>query len=379
MQPSRTVSELRLKGLRKSYGGVPAVRDFELCVEPGEFVVLVGPSGCGKSTVLRMVAGLEETDTGYVEIGGREVTHLPPRDRDVAMVFQNYALYPHMSVFDNLAFGLRNRGIPEPQVRREVERVAEMMEIARLLRRKPQQLSGGEQQRVALGRCVVRRPRVFLFDEPLSNLDAKLRAQMRIELRRLRERESTTSLYVTHDQLEAMTLGDRVVIMRDGRIQQVGAPLDIYNRPANRFVAGFVGAPGMNFVEGTLDPAEGHLWFHAPGMRLPVPDAYGTATGPVTIGIRPDHLELVGDGDERQLSVDAVVDIVEHTGSEILVQARCGETALTVSRVEPEAPVRAGDQIRLAISPRHLHWFDAVTGLALATERHKSPGSNDAS
>jgi multiple sugar transport system ATP-binding protein len=344
------------------------VQDFELSVEPGEFVVLVGPSGCGKSTVLRMVAGLEETDAGYVEIGGNDVTHLAPRDRDVAMVFQNYALYPHMTVFDNLAFGLRNRGVPEPQVHRQVERVADMMEIARLLRRKPQQLSGGEQQRVALGRCVVRQPRVFLFDEPLSNLDAKLRAQMRIELRRLREREKTTSLYVTHDQLEAMTLGDRIVIMRDGRIQQVGRPLEIYDHPANRFVAGFVGAPGMNFVDGTLTPAGGNLWFDAAGMRLPVSDAYDTAGGPVTIGMRPDHLELVGDADERQVTLDAVVDIVEHTGSEMLVQVRCGDTPLTVSRVAPDAPVRAGDRIRLAIAPRHLHWFDSDTGLSLTSK-----------
>lgn len=362
------MSELSLNSLRKSYGGVPAVEDFDLSVEPGEFVVLVGPSGCGKSTVLRMVAGLEETDAGYIEIGGNDVTHLPPRDRDIAMVFQNYALYPHMTVFDNLAFGLRNRGVPEQQVRQQVERVAETMEISRLLRRKPKQLSGGEQQRVALGRCVVRQPRVFLFDEPLSNLDAKLRAQMRIELRRLREREKTTSLYVTHDQLEAMTLGDRIVIMRDGRIQQVGVPLAIYNHPANRFVAGFVGAPGMNFVDGTIAAAAGDVWFDAPGIRLLVPDGLDAEAGPVTLGIRPDHLELAGNADESRETFDAVVDIVEHTGSEMLVQARCGDTVLTVSRVEADSPIGAGDRVRLAIARRHLHWFDADTGLALTSK-----------
>jgi multiple sugar transport system ATP-binding protein len=356
-----------------------AVEDFELSVDPGEFVVLVGPSGCGKSTVLRMVAGLEETDSGYVKIGRKDVTHLPPRDRDVAMVFQNYALYPHMTVFDNLAFGLRNRGVPEPQVRQQVERVAEMMEIARLLRRKPQQLSGGEQQRVALGRCVVREPRVFLFDEPLSNLDAKLRAQMRIELRKLREREQTTSLYVTHDQLEAMTLGDTVVIMRAGRIQQVGPPLEIYNHPANRFVAGFVGLPSMNFIDGTVARAEGHLWFDGQGMRLPIPDGYEPAAGPVTVGIRPDHLELAVNCDEQNLTLEAIVDIVEHTGSEMLVQVRCGDTTLTVSRVKPDAPIRASDRITLIVAPRHLHWFDAETGLALSREQYKTPGRNDAS
>ena len=237
------------------------MKDVDLAIADQEFVALVGPSGCGKSTTLRMIAGLEDISSGEIRIGERVVNHLPPRDRDVAMVFQNYALYQHMSVYDNLAFGLRNKKMPESEIKAAIDRAAEMLGLHELLKRKPRQLSGGQQQRVALGRCIVRNPLAFLFDEPLSNLDAKLRAQMRIEIKRLHAQLPTTSVFVTHDQVEAMTLGDRVVVMRDGRVQQAGTPLVVYNNPVNRFVAGFIGAPAMNFLDVTHPPRKAARWW----------------------------------------------------------------------------------------------------------------------
>src|SRR6478752_853283 len=247
------MSEVVLSKVNKYYGEIHhAVKDVDLAIADEEFVALVGPSGCGKSTTLRMIAGLEDISTGEIRIGERVVNALPPKDRDVAMVFQNYALYQHMSVYDNLAFGLRNKKVPEREIKAAIERAAEILGLHELLQRKPRQLSGGQQQRVALGRCLVRNPKVFLFDEPLSNLDAKLRARMRIEIKRLHAKIPTTSVFVTHDQIEAMTLGDRVVIMRDGRVQQIGTPLAVYEKPANKFVAGFIGAPAMNFVDVTV-------------------------------------------------------------------------------------------------------------------------------
>src|SRR6266446_751214 len=265
------MAKVALEKINKRYGTVPAVIDVDLSIEEDEFVVLVGPSGCGKSTTLRMVAGLEEASSGIIRIGDRVVNRLAPKDRDIAMVFQNYALYLHMTIYDNLAFGLRNRRVAETAIRQEVARAAEILGIGDLLGRKPRQLSGGQQQRVALGRCIVRHPQVFLFDEPLSNLDAKLRAQMRIEIKRLRERIPTTSVFVTHDQVEAMTLGDRVVVMMDGRIQQVGTPLEVYGNPANRFVAGFIGAPSMNFLTVKIsEEGAGHV-AEAPSLRLALP------------------------------------------------------------------------------------------------------------
>jgi multiple sugar transport system ATP-binding protein len=293
------MSDLTLTGVRKCYGSVTAVEDFNLEFAPNEFVVLVGPSGCGKSTTLRMVAGLDTISGGTITIGGRVVNHLPPRDRDIAMVFQNYALYPHMNAYDNLAFGLRNRRAPEAQIKREIGRVAEILHIGPLLGRRPKELSGGQQQRVALGRAMIRKPRVFLFDEPLSNLDAKLRAQMRLELKKLRARVETTSLYVTHDQLEAMTLGDRVVVMKDGHIQQIGTPLELYRRPVNTFVASFVGMPAMNFVETELTRENGRLVARAGACCFALTEAVRQrleqgGTGRVTIGIRPEHIRLDG-------------------------------------------------------------------------------------
>ena len=265
------MAAITLQKLNKHYGSVfHAVKDVDLEIADKEFVALVGPSGCGKSTTLRMIAGLEDISSGDIRIGDKVVNHLPPRDRDVAMVFQNYALYQHMSVYDNLAFGLRNKKTAEAEIKAAIDRAAGMLGLHELLQRKPKQLSGGQQQRVALGRCIVRNPQVFLFDEPLSNLDAKLRAQMRIEIKRLHAEIPTTSVFVTHDQVEAMTLGDRVVIMRDGRVQQIGTPLQVYGKPANRFVAGFIGAPAMNFIDVTVRSEAGAVSVEAEGLRLTV-------------------------------------------------------------------------------------------------------------
>src|SRR5580658_3440377 len=265
------MAEVVLQNLNKNFDEVYAVKDVNLSIHDKEFMVLVGPSGCGKTTTLRMVAGLESITSGRILIDDKVINDLPPMDRDIAMVFQNYALYPHMSVYDNMAFGLKMRKFDRADIARRVQEAAEILGIQELLRRKPRQLSGGQRQRVALGRAIVRHPQVFLFDEPLSNLDAKLRVQMRVELKKLHNRLGTTAIYVTHDQVEAMTLGDRVVVMKDGFVQQVGEPLDLYNQPANRFVAGFIGSPAMNFATVNVSEANGSLWAANEGMRIKVP------------------------------------------------------------------------------------------------------------
>jgi multiple sugar transport system ATP-binding protein len=317
-----------------------------------------------------MVAGLEEITSGTIRIGGRVVNGLAPKDRDIAMVFQNYALYQHMTIYDNLAFGLRNRRVPEDTIRREVARAAEILGIGDLLARKPRQLSGGQQQRVALGRCIVRHPQVFLFDEPLSNLDAKLRAQMRIELKRLRERVATTSIYVTHDQVEAMTLGDRVVVMRDGRIQQQAPPLEIYSRPANRFVAGFIGAPAMNFIDVTLARKDGRLAAEAEGLRIRVPDEQAAVlerqpAQALTLGVRPEHV-LIGDPHpENGTGFDAAIEVTEQLGAELLVGVRVAGTIVIASRIDPWAKLALHQKLRLSLDPRGLHFFDRESGEAL--------------
>jgi multiple sugar transport system ATP-binding protein len=361
------MAEIVLSGLEKRYGTVHAVRHLDLTVADQEFVVLVGPSGCGKSTTLRMVAGLEEISAGTIRIGGKRVDHLPPKDRDIAMVFQNYALYQHMSVYDNLAFGLRNRKVREQTIAAEIARAADILGIAELMRRRPRELSGGQQQRVALGRCIVRHPQVFLFDEPLSNLDAKLRAQMRIEIKRLRERVPTTSLFVTHDQVEAMTLGDRIVVMKDGLVQQVGTPLEIYNAPANRFVAGFMGAPAMNFCAMTLRGAGDMLHAEADGIRLPVPVSRRAALEryrdrPVAVGIRPEHVML---GGGNGFALDGRIEIVEQLGSEMLLDVRVGQALLTVSRVDPESGLLPGAAVRITPVAERAHFFDPESESAI--------------
>jgi multiple sugar transport system ATP-binding protein len=363
------MAKVALERISKRYGATPAVTDVDLAIADEEFVVLVGPSGCGKSTTLRLVAGLEEIDSGVIRIGDRVVNFLPPKDRDIAMVFQNYALYQHMTIYDNLAFGLRNRRTSEEVIRREVARAAEILGIGDLLKRKPRELSGGQQQRVALGRCIVRHPQVFLFDEPLSNLDAELRAHMRIELKKLRERIAVTSIYVTHDQIEAMTLGDRVVVMRDGRIQQVGTPLEIYNRPRNRFVAGFIGAPAMNFVDVTLEGADGALYAVASGFRIRIGERAALSNrsgGPeVTLGVRPEHVLLGERKVEHGTGFDAVLEVTEQLGAELLIGVRAAGRTWIASRIDPEAELAPHQPLRMSIDPRGLHFFDPATGEAI--------------
>jgi multiple sugar transport system ATP-binding protein len=363
------MAAITLSKLNKHYGALfHAVKDVDLQIADKEFVALVGPSGCGKSTTLRMIAGLEDITSGEIRIGERIVNHLPPRDRDIAMVFQNYALYQHMSVYDNLAFGLRNKQTPEAEIKVAIDRAAGMLGLHGLMDRKPRQLSGGQQQRVALGRCIVRNPQVFLFDEPLSNLDAKLRAQMRIEIKRLHAAIPTTSVFVTHDQVEAMTLGDRVVIMRDGSIQQIGTPLQVYGHPANKFVAGFIGAPAMNFIDVTVHSEAGSVTVEAEGLRLTPGGADALALAAwngrrVILGVRPEHL-MLGDG-APGMSFDARVEVVEQLGSEILLETRVGSQSVTVARIAAESAIARGDQVRLSAQPGRLHFFDPETELPL--------------
>jgi multiple sugar transport system ATP-binding protein len=358
------MAAISLSKLNKHYGSLfHAVKDVDLEIADKEFVALVGPSGCGKSTTLRMIAGLEDISSGDIRIGGKLVNHLPPRDRDVAMVFQNYALYQHMSVYDNLAFGLRNKRVAETEIKAAIDRAADILGLHELLQRKPKQLSGGQQQRVALGRCIVRNPQVFLFDEPLSNLDAKLRARMRIEIKRLHAQIPTTSVFVTHDQIEAMTLGDRVVIMRDGRVQQIGTPLAVYERPANKFVAGFIGAPAMNFVDVTVRGTT----VETSGLKIAVNPADARALQPhdgkqVVMGTRPEHLAL---GDTPGSSFDARVEVVEQLGSEILLETRVGTDSLTIARVPAEMKIAPGDQVRISAQLGRLHFFDPATELPI--------------
>src|SRR5579872_1684946 len=307
------MARVAMRSLNKKYDEVHAVIDVNLDIRDQEFVVLVGPSGCGKTTTLRMVAGLESITSGNISIDEKVVNELPPMDRDIAMVFQNYALYPHMTVYDNMAFGLKMRKFDRPEIASRVKEAADILGIQDLLKRKPRQLSGGQRQRVALGRAIVRHPQVFLFDEPLSNLDAKLRVQMRVELKKLHERLGTTAIYVTHDQVEAMTLGDRVVVMRDGRVQQVGDPMELYNEPANRFVAGFIGSPAMNFFGVRITGENGGMWAEAEGIKIKVPGQLAPRLGAfagreITLGVRPEDLRIAGDADDNDMTFAANVE-----------------------------------------------------------------------
>src|SRR5437868_3214234 len=310
------MARVLIRNLNKMYDDFHAVKDVNLEIRDKEFLVLVGPSGCGKTTTLRMVAGLETITSGEVLIGDTVVNNLPPMDRDIAMVFQNYALYLHMTVYDNMAFGLKMRKFDKAEIERRVRQAALLLGIEEQLKRRPRQLSGGQRQRVALGRAIVRNPQVFLFDEPLSNLDAKLRVQMRVELKKLHERLATTSIYVTHDQVEAMTLGDRVVVMKDGLVQQVGQPLELYNKPANRFVAGFIGSPAMNFADVTLAEKDGRVVAEAAGLSIGLPGELGAharakANRNATLGIRPEDIHLAGGNDAPEHCFEASVEVVE--------------------------------------------------------------------
>jgi multiple sugar transport system ATP-binding protein len=356
------MATVTIRGLNKKYdNGFHAVKDVNLEIRDKEFMVLVGPSGCGKTTTLRMVAGLEEISSGEVRIGEQVVNDLPPMDRNIAMVFQNYALYPHKTVFGNMAFGLQMRGYAKDEVTKRVREAAEILGIEALLERKPRQLSGGQRQRVAVGRAIVRHPQVFLFDEPLSNLDAQLRVQMRVELKRLHVQLETTAIYVTHDQVEAMTLGDRVVVMKDGRVQQVGEPLELYGRPANRFVASFIGSPAMNFVDVSIS-SDG-LWAETEGLRLRIPERVRSHGGRrLTLGVRPEALRIANGSDEHSFAT--TVDVVEPLGNEILLNFRAGGVAM-VARVDPAVRVKMHDNIRLALDPQRLHFFDSSSEAAL--------------
>src|SRR5271169_6884728 len=308
------MASVEVSNVRKSFGSFEVIHGVSIRVEDGEFVILIGPSGCGKSTLLRMVAGLESITSGELRIGGRVVNDLPPKERDIAMVFQNYALYPHMTVAANMAFSMKLRGAPQDEIEARVNRAAEIFGLLHLLARFPRQLSGGQRQRVAMGRAIVRDPQVFLFDEPLSNLDAKLRVQMRTEIKELHQRLGTTTVYVTHDQIEAMTMADKIVVMHDGLVEQIGAPLELYDRPANLFVAGFIGSPAMNFFKGRVGANGSAAFETADGIKLPLAAKPAGADGrPAVYGIRPEHFAIADDG-----ALGEVV-VIEPTGSEIQV------------------------------------------------------------
>jgi len=354
------MATLELIGLEKSFGATPVLRGIDLEMPDGEMLVIVGASGCGKSTLLRMVAGLERPSAGRVVLDGRDITGLDPSQRDIAMVFQNYALYPHMTVFDNMAYGLRIRGLPRADIRRRVEQAAELLGLDALLARRPRMLSGGQRQRVAMGRAIVREPKLFLFDEPLSNLDAKLRVAMRAEIRRLQRRLGVTSLYVTHDQVEAMTLGDRLLVLDQGRAAQLATPMEVFERPADTYVAAFIGSPAMNFLPATL-AADGTAAALATGALVPFADGLrdGPDGRPLTLGIRPEHLALAPDG------LQVVVELIEPLGSETVVHGRVaqghktGDQALVVKLAGPVPPT---DRLAVWPIPTQLHVFDRATG-----------------
>ncbi|WP_181705554.1 ABC transporter ATP-binding protein [Chthonobacter rhizosphaerae] len=355
------MAPVTLRDVKKRYGSVQVIHGVSVDIRDGEFVVLVGPSGCGKSTLLRMIAGLEEISGGEVSIGGRVVNDKPPKDRDIAMVFQNYALYPHMNVADNMSFSLRLKGVPKAEIDQKVKRAASILALDHLLDRLPKQLSGGQRQRVAMGRAIVRDPQVFLFDEPLSNLDAKLRVQMRVEIKELHQRLKTTTIYVTHDQIEAMTMADKIVVMHDGIVEQIGAPLDLYDRPANLFVAGFIGSPSMNFVDGTLRlSGSDAAVVTADGVALPLARApAGGANGQsVVYGIRPEHIAL-GDGGQR-----ATVSVIEPTGSETQVFMRLGSSPV-VGVFRERITARPDEALAIRPDPALAHVFDKVSGRRL--------------
>jgi multiple sugar transport system ATP-binding protein len=353
------MASVAIRDVTKAFGTTRVIHGVDIDIEDGEFVVLVGPSGCGKSTLLRMIAGLENITGGEIRIGERVVNNVPPKERDIAMVFQNYALYPHMTVADNMGFSLKLRGAPKAEIDTRVRRAAEILSLTPLLGRFPRQLSGGQRQRVAMGRAIVRDPQVFLFDEPLSNLDAKLRVAMRTEIKELHQRLKTTTVYVTHDQIEAMTMADKIVVMHDGLVEQIGEPLDLYDRPDNLFVAGFIGSPAMNFLKGTIR-ANGSLVFEGPGgARLPLTGVPAEFNGRAAIyGVRPEHFTLAEDGAEAEIQV------IEPTGSETQVFAKFGEQEI-VAVFRERHQFAPGEKIRLKPDARLVHLFDEASGQRL--------------
>ncbi len=350
------MAAVRLESVRKVYpNGQVAVAGATFDAADGELLVLVGPSGCGKSTLLRMIAGLESVTSGTLAIGERIVNDVPPRDRDIAMVFQNYALYPHMSVAENLAFGLNLRKTPRAETDARVHEAAAMLDLARVLDRRPAELSGGQRQRVALGRALVRKPSVFLLDEPLSNLDAKLRLGMRVEIAKLHKRVGATMIYVTHDQIEAMTLGDRIVVMKSGEVQQIDTPMRLYEKPANVFVAGFLGSPAMNFFNGRVDGAR--IAIGSTSLPVPAGAALARDMGDIVVGVRPEDLALAPNG---AAALEAKLEVVEPVGNEIFLNLRHDDRAI-VMRVPPQALPATGSTLRIAIRPERVHLFDAKT------------------
>ena len=363
------MAQVSLRNVVKRFDDTEAVRGIDLDIADKEFVVLVGPSGCGKTTTLRMIAGLEDISAGEIAVDGEVVNDVPPKDRDMAMVFQNYALYPHMTVHENMSFGLRLKRYPKDEIARRVREAARILDITELLERKPRQLSGGQRQRVAMGRAIVRNPKVFLFDEPLSNLDAKLRVQMRTEIKRVHQKVRTTTVYVTHDQVEAMTLADRVVVMNGGRIEQIGTPNDLYHAPMTRFVAGFIGSPAMNFLPCRLEQSGGALAVRLnDDIALPVPVSCAQRYRPhagragLTFGLRPEHLtEAKSNGAHEIGYLDAVIEVAEPLGMETLVFFRINGIDVC-GRVSPSAGAREGARMRLAASLAHMHLLDDATG-----------------
>jgi multiple sugar transport system ATP-binding protein len=354
------MASIELKSIEKKFGTTHVLHEMSFKVQDGEFVVLVGPSGCGKSTVLRLIAGLETPTAGDIVIADRVVNDVPARDRDIAMVFQSYALYPHLTVFENMAFALKMRKMSKSEINERVREAADFLHISDLLQRKPKQLSGGQRQRVALGRALVRKPRAFLFDEPLSNLDAKLRTHTRTELARLHKQLGTTMVYVTHDQVEAMTLGQRIVVLRDGLVQQIDSPLNLYDRPANRFVAGFIGSPAMNFVDGKTQA--GNLSVNA--LHFPLPDfARSRARENVILGLRPEQLRI-GSAPSGNVSFHVEVDVVEPLGNEMLIYGKFGEARLVI-RADPKTAAAPDIKLHIHFDPLSAHYFDGETHEAL--------------
>lgn len=357
------MADVTLSGVKKSYGRVQVVHGVDIDIADGEFLVMVGPSGCGKSTILRMIAGLESITEGQITIGGATVNRLEPKDRNIAMVFQNYALYPHLSVYENMAYGLKVRGRAAAEIRQRVEEAAAVLGLGDYLERKPRQLSGGQRQRVAMGRAIVRNPSVFLLDEPLSNLDAKLRNQMRVELKRLHQRLGNTFIYVTHDQVEAMTLADRIMVMNAGHVEQVGTPEEIYHSPATMFVANFMGSPAMNMLPGEALPETGCVRLRE-GHEIPVngqlPQGW---TGRVVLGIRPEDVALADEGTRPDCTLEAVVELVEPLGPDTVVHSRpVGCEGELIVRLPAASRVREGDRLRLAVDPLKLHLFSEEDG-----------------
>ena len=358
------MADISLRQVGKSFGATEVIHEISCDIRDGEFIVILGPSGCGKSTLLRLIAGLEELSTGEIAIDHRVVNRLEPAERDIAMVFQNYALYPHMSVYRNMAYGLTIRRMPKDEIDRRVRRAADILELDGLLDRKPRQLSGGQRQRVAMGRCIVREPKVFLFDEPLSNLDAKLRVQMRLEIRKLHEDLKITSIYVTHDQIEAMTLADRLVVMESGRAAQIGSPLEVYERPASLFVAGFIGSPAMNFIQASVD-APGTALVLSGGTRLELPARSLAARGgqPLTVGIRPEHFAL---GADLPCRLELHADHVELLGADTLIHGHLeGDGAPVTLRLPDIHPVTKHSRIRISVAPEKIHLFDPQSGMRI--------------